>query len=273
MEWSTFVSLSGRLAGRPITHHWACRYATSWLFAHGGIMGMPMALTRAPGILRMQELCNHKADSLQIKFTGTVLACRYAMSWSFACGGIMGMPIGMIRAPGILRMLELRNYWAESLKIKFIGIVLACICATPWSLAYVGIMSMPMGMIMAHGILRTPELHNHWADSFQIKVIGIVLTGRCATSWSSSYGGIMGKPIGVIRAPGILRTLEFRNQWADSLQIKFFGTVLVCRHATSRSFAHQDLMGVKHTRGTLFTGQGTFQWSACFERNLELKKS
>ena len=49
----------------------------------------------------------------------------------------------------------------------------------------------------------------------------------------------------------------FSNHWADSLQIKFIGTILACRYTTSCSFVSQAL-------GTLFTGQGTLQWSACF---------
>ena len=124
-------------------------------------------------------------------------------------------------------------------------------------------MGVPMGMIRAPGILRTPELCNHRADSLQIKFIGIVLACRCATPWSFAHQGIMGMPMGMIRAPGVLRTLELCNHWADSPQIKFFGTFLACRHATSGSFAHLGLMGVI-TLGTLFTGWGTLQWSACY---------
>ena len=44
-------------------------------------MGMPMGMIKAPGILRTSELHNHWADSLKIKFVGTVLACRYATAW------------------------------------------------------------------------------------------------------------------------------------------------------------------------------------------------
>ena len=54
----------------------------------------------------------------------------------------------------------------------------------------------------------------------------------------------MGVPMGVIRALGILGTLELSNHWDDSLQIKFIGTVLACRCATSWSFAHACHMGV-----------------------------
>ena len=70
---------------------------TSWSFANGGKMGMPMEVIRAPEILWMLELCNHLGDSLQIKFFGTVLACRCTKPWSFAPMGIMGMPMGVIK--------------------------------------------------------------------------------------------------------------------------------------------------------------------------------
>ena len=46
----------------------------------------------------------------------------------------------------------------------------------------------------------------------------------------------MGMPMGMIRAPGIFWTPELHNHWADSLQIKFIGTVMACRCATARSF-------------------------------------
>ena len=69
----------------------------------------PLGIIRAPGILQMPKHHNHWADSLQINFIGTVLACRCATAWSFAHGGIMGMPMSMIRAPGILWMLELHK--------------------------------------------------------------------------------------------------------------------------------------------------------------------
>ena len=38
---------------------------------------------------------------------GTILACRCAMSWLFAHGSIMGMPMGMIKAPGIFN----KGFW------------------------------------------------------------------------------------------------------------------------------------------------------------------
>ena len=50
--------------------------------------------------LQMLLLSNHWADSLQIKFIGTVLACRHAMSWFFAHWAHTGMPIGVIRSLG-----------------------------------------------------------------------------------------------------------------------------------------------------------------------------
>ena len=89
----------------------------------------------------------------------------------------------MIKAPGILRMPQLSNRWTESLQIKFVRTVLVCKCATPWSFAHGGIMGMSMGVIKASGILRTLELRNHWADSFQIKSCGTALVCRCATAW------------------------------------------------------------------------------------------
>ena len=35
-------------------------------------------------------------------------------------------------------------------------------------------MGVPMGVIMAPGTLRTPELGNHWVNSLRIKFIGTV---------------------------------------------------------------------------------------------------
>ena len=132
------------------------------------------------------------------------------------------MPMGVIRAPGILWMPEFRNHWVDSLqKIKCIGAVLARRCAVSWSFAHGGIMGVPILMIRALGILGRPELSNHWAD-YEIKFIGTNLACGCATSWSFGHGGIMGLSMGMIRAPGILWMLELCNHWADSLQIKFF---------------------------------------------------
>ena len=69
----------------------------------------------------------------------------------------------------------------------------------------------------------------------------------------------MGMSMGVIRVPGILHTLERRNHWVDSLQIKFFGTVLACRRATCNILVicpPRPLRGVISSLGPLFTGQG-----------------
>ena len=57
-------------------------------------------------------------DSLQIKFNGTVLACR----WSFAHRAHMGVLMGVIRVSGILRTPKLSNHQADSFQIKFIGL-------------------------------------------------------------------------------------------------------------------------------------------------------
>ena len=54
------------------------------------------------------------------------------------------------------------------------------------------------------------------------------------------------------------------DQWAYSLQIKFFWTTLSCRRATSWSFAYWGLMGMISALGNLFTRRGTLQWSAFF---------
>ena len=61
--------------------------------------------------------------------------------------GHMGIPVSIIRAPGILWTLELSNHWADSLQMKFIGAVLICRCATSWSFAHQNHMAMPMGII------------------------------------------------------------------------------------------------------------------------------
>ena len=149
---------------------------------------------------------------------------------------------------------------AELLKIKIIGTVLAYRCATSWSFAHGRIMGVPMGVIRALGILQTPKLSYHCADSLQSS---LKPSCRCATPWSFAHGCIMGMPVRMLRAPGIFRTLQPHNHWTDSLQIKFIGTVLACKHAASWLFAHQDPMGAINTLGTLFTGRGTLQWSAC----------
>ena len=100
------------------------------------------------------------------------------------------------------------------------------------------VMGVPMGVIRASGTSRTPVPSNHWSDSFQIKFIGTVLGCRCATLWSFAHGTIMGVPMGVKRAPRVLRVQGLSNHLADSLQIKSIGNVLACRCASSWSFAH-----------------------------------
>ena len=82
----------------------------------------------------------------------------------------------------------------------------------------------PLGLYgRTHGrkTLQTLELSNNWADSLQIKFIGIVLACRCVTSWSFAHKGHMGVPMGIIGTLGTLRMLELSNHWADSLKIKF----------------------------------------------------
>ena len=189
------IGASGTLQKQELSSHWpdslqikffgtvlACRCATSWLFPHGGIMGVPLAVIRAPGILRTLEFGNHWADSPKIIFIGIALACTCETTWSFGHGGIMGVPMGMsmgmMTAPGILRTLRLSSHLADSLKITCFGTVLACRCATSWSFTHGGIMGMPKGMIKALGILWTPELSNH-SDSLEIKFIGSVVACKC----------------------------------------------------------------------------------------------
>ena len=85
-------------------------------------------------ILWTPELSNHRANSLQIKFSRTVLTCRCATSWSFAhAWWPHAMPMGVIRALGILQS---RKHWADSLQIEVIGTALARRRATPWSFAH-----------------------------------------------------------------------------------------------------------------------------------------
>ena len=47
-------------------------------------MGIPIGIIGAHGNMRMPEPNSHGADSLQIKFSRTVLACRTGKSWLFA---------------------------------------------------------------------------------------------------------------------------------------------------------------------------------------------
>ena len=108
--------------------------------------GTPMGVISALGTLRTPELRNLWPDLLQIKFIGMVLACRCVTSWSFAHKGHMAVPMGVIGTLGTLRMPDLRNHWADSLKIKLIGTVLACRSATSWSFAHWGYMGVPTGV-------------------------------------------------------------------------------------------------------------------------------
>ena len=118
----------------------------------------------------------------ETKFIEAALACRYASLGSFAHGGIMGVPMGMMRAPGILRMLEISNHWGGSFRIKLNWTALGYRYATSCLFDHGAIIGMPVGVIGASGILQMPELSTHWADSLQIKFIGTVLPRRCATS-------------------------------------------------------------------------------------------
>ena len=82
-----------------------CRYATSWSFAHGGIMGMPIGV-----IWPLLESCEHQNSTTtglvysKSNLFGTALACGYAVSWSFAHWGHIGMS-KVIRALGTLQMM------------------------------------------------------------------------------------------------------------------------------------------------------------------------
>ena len=72
---------------------------------HWGHMGVSMGVIGAPGFcnkgfwnLEDAGTQQPQGQLLQIKFSGTVLACRCATSWLFSHEGIMGMPMG-IRSP------------------------------------------------------------------------------------------------------------------------------------------------------------------------------
>ena len=172
------------------------------------------------------------------------------------------MPTGMIRAPGILWMPERSNHLPIPSKSSSLEL------------------SWPVDM-QRHGyrpMRHRGHVHGHdkgpqnLADAGMQQPLGgfisnqdfrTVLACRCATLLSIAPEGITGMPVGMIRAPWIMWTLELRNHWPNSLQIKFFGTVLVCRCATSWPFAHRGLMGTKCTLGILFTGRRMLQGSAC----------
>ena len=104
----------------------------------------------------------------------------------------MGVLMGVIMTLETLRVLELGNHWLDSLQIEFNGTVLACKCATSWSCAHQGHMSVPRGIISIFVTLRTLELSNHLVDSLQIKLIGMVSACRCATPWSFAHWDHMG---------------------------------------------------------------------------------
>ena len=193
----------------------ACGCATSLSFVRGGIVGIVMGMIKGPGILQTPKLSCHWVDSLQNKFIGTVLACRCATSWSFAHGGIVGIPVGS----WISQTLELGNHWADSPQTSSLKPSWHVDVQHNDHLLMRGITDVPIGIIRAHGILRTLEISNHWAASLHIKIIWTALACRCATSWSFVHMGIMGMPTGVIRASGILQMLELSNHWTDSLQI------------------------------------------------------
>ena len=119
--------------------------------------------------------------------------------------------MGIIMAPGILRTTEFHNHWAYSFQIKFIGTVfcvLACI-----------------GLYVYNVMVICPSAHNghahgHENGSWNLvaartqqpigrftpnQFIGTDLACRCATTWLFAHGGIMDMPMGMKRAPGILR--------------------------------------------------------------------
>ena len=117
--------------------------------------------------LLMPSLSNHCVDSLQIKFIGTVLAYRCATSWSFAHGGIMGMPMSMIK--------PLESCWCRNSATSGLIYSKSSSLEPSWPIDMqqhglwpMGAMGMPMGMTKAFGILWTPELSNHWVDRLEL---------------------------------------------------------------------------------------------------------
>ena len=168
------------------------------------------AYGRKKALLETWGCRTHWANSLEIKFIGNFLACRCATSWSFAHRSHMGVSMSIIKAPGILRTLELSNRWADSTQIKFIGTILVCRCATLWSLAHQGHLDVSTGVISALKTLSMPEpeLSNYWVYKLQSKLIGTILACWCVTSWWFAQWGHMCMPMGKIRAPRILRILQ-----------------------------------------------------------------
>ena len=110
---------------------------TSWSFAYGAHTGMPMGIIRTPGILQMPELRQIPCKSSSLEPSLPVTLCP---------------ALGLTQTPGILQMPELSNHWADFLQIKFIGTVLACRCATSWSLAHQSHMGMPTGIMSSLGM-------------------------------------------------------------------------------------------------------------------------
>ena len=79
---------------------------------------MSMGITTAPGVCNkgfwnFADAATGPIHSISSFFL-TVVACRCA---TFAYGGIMGIPMGVIRAPACLQTLELRIHRADSLQI------------------------------------------------------------------------------------------------------------------------------------------------------------
>ena len=75
---------------------------------HYGIVSISSSV-RPDKTLRMPKLSNHRADSLQIKFNGTVLSCRCATSRSFLFGPLE--PCSQGRGPSRI------NTWSISCEI------------------------------------------------------------------------------------------------------------------------------------------------------------
>ena len=140
------------------------------------------------------------------------------------------------------QMRQLSNHWPNSFLIPFIPTVLSYTCATSWSVAHWGLLGMPTNQNSA-----TTGLIHSKSSSLE--------TSRPVYVQCHSDMGLMGMSMGVIRAPE-LWTLELSNHWADSLQIKFIGTVLSCTCLISWPFAHWGLMcmymGVIRAPGTLW---------------------
>ena len=176
-------------------------------------MGVPTGITITLVTLWTLNLSNHWADVLQITFNGTILACRCAMSWSFADCSHIGMLTDVILNLEMLQTLQLSNHWSDSFQIKFIGTVLVCRYAALWSHAHRGHIGKPKGMISILVTLWMCEISNHWADSLQIKFIWTVLACRCTASRSFAHWGYMGMAMGVIWVPKILQMSELCNHW------------------------------------------------------------